>query len=536
MLLIIPLSYAYTDVDMHWANEAITKFCNINIIKGYSDDTFKPDGYITRAEFITIINRILNNSEETNKFIPDIDSKKWYYKEVRKSVASGLLQGNEDGYMRPDSYITREEAVVILARAFGGVTSEESISNYDDKNQISSWSYAAFSEFISKGYIKGYDNNTIRPKAKITRAEVVTIINRMFAEIIISGNYNNNIKGSLVVTGENIDISNLFVEGNLVITEGTKGIINMTGLIVEGNIVLRAPIDISDKNINVGGSVIRLYNQKPETINYYSNDDYGIKFVLPDNAKIYEINDMTGKIDYSITDLITVKIVKKDELHYKTINKVIEEQLAKYSKPFEVGEIIKKGVSYYVTLSDNENTNILMIKRNDILYYIFFYNLSNKNIIDNTINSTKLTAGPAVHEHKELIYKNSGLNLKFTYLDFIGVDDSYNTNVVYEGNAYFKLFIQVNSVIDMNKYTIEEIKAMLQMLVEEDGDIVSSTTRNINGYDAIEFVVKNGTKTIKTVYIIASGRLYSFILTGQTEKFNSIGNEIFESVLKSIEL
>jgi hypothetical protein len=358
----------------------------------------------------------------------------------------------------------------------------------------------------------------------------------MFAEIIISGNYNNNIKGSLVVTGENIDISNLFVEGNLVITEGTKSNINMTGLIVKGNIVLRTPIDISDKNINIGGSVIRLYNQETETINYYSNEDYGIKFVLPDNAAIYEINDMTGKIDYSLPDLMTVKIVKKDELHFKTMDAVIEEQLAKYSKPFEVGEIIKKGVSYFVTLTDNQNTNILMIKRNDILYYIFFYNLSNENIIDNTINSTELTAGPAVHEHKEIIYKNSDLNLKFTYLDFIGVDDSYNTKVVFDGNTYFKLFIQVNSVIDMDKYTIEEIKAMLQMLALKDGDLISSTTRNINGYDAIEFVVKNGTKTIKTIYIVAAGRLYSFILTGQTDKINSIGNELFENVIKSVEL
>jgi hypothetical protein len=537
ILILVPSAFAFDDVECHWAKDAIVKFTNINIIKGYNDNTFRPNDNITRAEFITLVNRILNNSEQSDKFIPDIQSKNWYYEEIKKSVASGLLKGDQNGNMNPESYITREEAVVILARAFGGIGADVAIDEFIDKNEISSWSAAAFSDFISKEYIKGYEDNTIKPRANITRAEVITIIDRMFAEIIISGNYNNNIKGSLVVTGQNVDISNLFVQGNLVITEGTKGDINLSGLRVEGDIVLRTPIDILDKNINIGGSVIRLYESaKPETVNYYTNNDYGIKFALPDNAKIIEINDMTGKVDYSVTDLITVKIVKKDDLHYKSINQVVQEQLAKYKKPFEVGETIKKGVSYLVTLTDNENTNILLVKRNDILYYIFFYNLSNNNIIDNTINSLELSEGPAVNEHKELIYKNTDLNLKFTYLDYIGVDDSYNSNVVYEGNSYFKLFIQVNSVVDMNKYSVEEIKGMLQLLAEEEGDLVSSNIRKVNNYDSIEFVVKDGYKTNITLYIIVSGRLYSFIFTGSTDIINSIGNELFEDVIKSIEI
>jgi hypothetical protein len=537
ILILVPSAFAFDDVECHWAKDAIVKFTNINIIKGYNDNTFRPNDNITRAEFITLVNRILNNSEQSDKFIPDIQSKNWYYEEIKKSVASGLLKGDQNGNMNPESYITREEAVVILARAFGGIGADIAIDEFIDKNEVSSWSAAAFSDFISKEYIKGYGDNTIKPRANITRAEVITIIDRMFAEIIISGNYNNNIKGSLVVTGQNVDISNLFVQGNLVITEGTKGDINLSGLRVEGDIVLRTPIDILDKNINIGGSVIRLYESaKPETVNYYTNNDYGIKFALPDNAKIIEINDMTGKVDYSVTDLITVKIVKKDDLHYKSINQVVQEQLAKYKKPFEVGETIKKGVSYLVTLTDNENTNILLVKRNDILYYIFFYNLSNNNIIDNTINSFELSEGPAVNEHKELIYKNTDLNLKFTYLDYIGVDDSYNSNVVYEGNSYFKLFIQVNSVVDMNKYSVEEIKGMLQLLAEEEGDLVSSNIRKVNNYDSIEFVVKDGYKTNITLYIIVSGRLYSFIFTGSTDIINSIGNELFEDVIKSIEI
>jgi hypothetical protein len=537
ILILVPSAFAFDDIECHWAKDAIVKFTNINIIKGYNDNTFRPNDNITRAEFITLVNRILNNSEQSDKFIPDIQSKNWYYEEIKKSVASGLLKGDQNGNMNPESYITREEAVVILARAFGGIGADVAIDEFIDKNEVSSWSAAAFSDFISKEYIKGYEDNTIKPRANITRAEVITIIDRMFAEIIISGNYNNNIKGSLVVTGQNVDISNLFVQGNLVITEGTKGDINLSGLRVEGDIVLRTPIDILDKNINIGGSVIRLYESaKPETVNYYTNNDYGIKFALPDNAKIIEINDMTGKVDYSVTDLITVKIVKKDDLHYKSINQVVQEQLAKYKKPFEVGETIKKGVSYLVTLTDNENTNILLVKRNDILYYIFFYNLSNNNIIDNTINSLELSEGPAVNEHKELIYKNTDLNLKFTYLDYIGVDDSYNSNVVYEGNSYFKLFIQVNSVVDMNKYSVEEIKGMLQLLAEEEGDLVSSNIRKVNNYDSIEFVVKDGYKTNITLYIIVSGRLYSFIFTGSTDIINSIGNELFEDVIKSIEI
>ena len=161
---------AYTDIDGHWAQKEITNLSLNGIVSGYDDNSFKPDKNMTRAELTTVINRLLGNSIENTKYVPDINAKDWFYSEIRKGIESGVIKGDANGYVRPNDLVTREEAIVMIQRAIVPITSNAIMNNYSDFNEISEWSKRAITTFISENYIKGYEDNTIKPKNYITRA------------------------------------------------------------------------------------------------------------------------------------------------------------------------------------------------------------------------------------------------------------------------------------------------------------------------------------------------------------------------------
>lgn len=538
MIMLIPAVNAYVDIDEHWAKETIESLSRINIVKGYIDNTFKPDNYMTRAEFVTVINRLIGASGESDKYIPDNNSKSWYYTEIRKAVQAGLIEGDNNGNVYPNREITREEAATILSRAFYINSSIGNIYSKENEDTPSEWAKESFGTFVKYGYIKGYEDGKYKPKSNITRAEVLVIINRIFSEVILSGEYTSNINGNALVTGENITLSNIYIGGNLIITEKTSGKVSFNNVDIKGNLILRIKTDLNTKDIVIGGNIINLYeNISLSGTKYYEDERYGITFSVPENVTIMKYEDKTNKrkIDYDTEDLIIVKIDKDDSYHFLNFE-AAKKKFLNYDNIYVTVEKGKKGIIEYGWYKDSTNLHILLIKRFDVIYTIFFYNATNETIIDNAINTMKFTEGEYIHEHKEITYKNANLKLKFKYLDYIGVDDSYNTGIVFEGNTYFKLFIQINNITDLENYSTSEIKLMLSTFANADGKVISSKNIKVQQYDAIEFIIKNNDKLSKSLYVIVGNNLYNFIFTGEEEKVNSIGFELFDNVVKSLEI
>ena len=535
-LMLSSATLAYTDVSGHWAEKNIESLSRINIIKGYSDDTFRPDDYITRAELITIVNRLLKNSEQSYKYIPDVASTDWYAEEVRKGIYSGIIKGNQEGMIRPNDYITREEAVLILGRAFVENMPVYNTFSYEDIDEISDWAHPKYYTFIKLGYISGYNDNTVRPKANITRAEIVKIINNIFSEIVFLGEYTEEVHGNLLVSGDEIKLTNVIVDGDLVVTEGTEGKLVLNNVAIAGNLILRAPVEYDNKKVSIKGKVINLYNSIDDgNANIYRNDKYGIEFAIPENAKVIEITESTKKVDYNQKNLITLRVNKVDELHFVSF----KTGLAKEKKRFELiyNEIKtgKIGLAEYAVCADTKKDSYFVyIKRNDVEYALYFYNIDDYNVIDNLVNSIKLYEGEFIHEHSMKVYKNPGLYLKFSYLDYVGVDDSYNTGNVFDGESYFKLFIQVNNVTDMSDYSLEELKILLKTL-EGNAEIIDTKAKTVYQYDAIEFTTTEDDKMTKSLYVIIETKLYHFIFVGDADKMESIGTEIYNDIVNTIE-
>ncbi len=529
---------AYTDTNGHWAEKSIDNLSKIEVVNGYDDDTFRPDEYITRAELVTTINRLLKNEVQSAKYVPDNNSKDWYYAEIKKAIASGILQGDTDGSVRPNDYVTREEAIVLLYRAFSRDTSENlKLNAYTDFKEVSNWAYSAVSIFAKEKYINGYSDATIRPREKITRAEVMTILDRIFAEIMVKGSYEGNVYGNLLINGSEVEVENSVIDGNLIIAEGTYGEMKLKNIIVNGNLIMRTPYELPTKNFRVNGDIIKAYDEDASSsAQIYSNEEYGISFSIPEKAVVVE-KMKDEKINYKRKNLVVVNVEQDDAIHFKSFETVEKEETERYDNVYKKVLENNLGTAKYGYYYDEKsNIRLIVIKRHDVVYTIYLYNVSNENVADNLLNSIELTSGEKIHEHTMLTYKNKKLVLEFNYLDYIGVDDSYNTGIVYEGNPYFMLFIQVTSITDMDEYSIEELKVLFDSLAKSEGEVIESKIKNVYQYSAIDYMIKDEEKLTRTLYVVVNNRLYKFIFTGDYEKMMSIGNELFDDVISSIEM
>ena len=157
----------FSDVTMSdWYNNAISTAANAGIVTGYEDGTFKPDEYISRAEFATIAARFSTLGYAGEDKFTDI-SKHWARDMINKAAETGWINGYDDGTFRPDMYITRAEAMTLINRMLYRLAENSSIREdgmivFDDNKDKSMWYYANVQEAtnsheynrIAKGYVE----------------------------------------------------------------------------------------------------------------------------------------------------------------------------------------------------------------------------------------------------------------------------------------------------------------------------------------------------------------------------------------------
>ena len=150
-------------------------------IVGYPDGTVGPNNAITRAEVATIFFRMLTDDARehyysiTNSFT-DVDSSDWFNVAVSTLSKAGVLTGYEDGSFQPNRSITRAELVTI-AMSFFDFVEENSEELFTDV--AGHWADASINFAAQLGIVTGYGDGTFAPDKTITRAETITIINRV---------------------------------------------------------------------------------------------------------------------------------------------------------------------------------------------------------------------------------------------------------------------------------------------------------------------------------------------------------------------
>ena len=159
---------------------------HVTYVIGYPDGEVKPGKNITRAEVATIFFRLLTDEaraqywSKTNSF-SDVAYDKWYNNAISTMAKAGIVEGYPDGTFRPNEPITRAEFAAIASRfSKASLTVRSSFSDVEP----SYWAYDEISLAEQLGWVNGYPDGTFRPKQDITRAETMTLVNRMLERAV----------------------------------------------------------------------------------------------------------------------------------------------------------------------------------------------------------------------------------------------------------------------------------------------------------------------------------------------------------------
>ncbi|MBO4831875.1 MAG: S-layer homology domain-containing protein [Oscillospiraceae bacterium] len=149
---------------------------------GYPDGTVRPAGNITRAEVATIFFRLLTDESRkelwcTENDFSDVSSDQWFNNAVSTLANAGILSGYPDGTFKPGNNITRAELATIVARFLQDRISAGVEVNLSDIS--GHWAEGFIIQVAENGIITGYPDGTFKPDQAITRAETVTMVNRL---------------------------------------------------------------------------------------------------------------------------------------------------------------------------------------------------------------------------------------------------------------------------------------------------------------------------------------------------------------------
>ncbi|MDO5037788.1 MAG: S-layer homology domain-containing protein [Tissierellia bacterium] len=146
---------------------------------GYKDQTFRPKNPMTREEVALMFSRLLEDRPQKGQVYPynfsDVARNRWSITALSYMSQKKIIEGYPDGTFRPENRITRAEFAAMATR-FADL--KEGDKSFRDVGR-GHWAYAYIQKAAQAGWIKGYPDGTFKPDQAISRAEVVTLVNRM---------------------------------------------------------------------------------------------------------------------------------------------------------------------------------------------------------------------------------------------------------------------------------------------------------------------------------------------------------------------
>lgn len=266
-----------------WSGEAqaasymqpyLDKMVNWGFMRGDIQGNLRPDNNITRAEFVTIINRAFGYKKIGTTPFKDVKESDWYSDDVAIAYNVGYINGTSKSTFSPTKEITREEAAVILARNLMMQASVGESTSFTDSRELSSWSRGLVDTAASYKLISGYPDGSFRPHNPITRGETaIMVVNAVGTPVSKAEEYQlGSVYGNVLITASGATLKNTTIAGNLYVTAGVDlGNVLLENVTVLGEIVLSGGgvSEGGDDSLvlrNVNGSKIIVDNLKNQQV------------------------------------------------------------------------------------------------------------------------------------------------------------------------------------------------------------------------------------------------------------------------------
>ena len=274
-----------------WYAEAVSAAVDNGLLYGKSATVIDPNGDMTRAEMAAIINRSFGcyKAADISQY-KDVSKSKWYYKDVALAVQMGTYNGRSSSSMAPDAPITRQEAMTVVARALEldyDAYAKTDLSAFSDRSEISNWALPYVRAMIGADYIHGR-GKILAPLDNITRSEFAQIFYNIIGTYIVSkGTYDKDIKGSVLIRTDDVELKDLTVDGDLIIGCGAA----------DGKIVLDN-VTITGRLLVWGGGTKAVYcnngTNTPEVI--AARVDDAVKIVFDRDSTLAVIDTIKTRI------------------------------------------------------------------------------------------------------------------------------------------------------------------------------------------------------------------------------------------------
>ena len=241
---------SFTDIEGHWAQQTIQRLADDGIISGMGDGTFAPNAGITRAQYFTMVNNAFGFTEEAEIGFSDVNADDWFASQIRRAVAAGYLTGYEDNTAKPNANITRAEVSVVLKSLLNLPESPGASDRFGDANTIPAWARASVDAVVGAGLLRGDTEGNFRAVDNITRAESAIVINN-----------SNTYRSENIGTGQEnqesqvkeVRISSDY--GNPAITEVIEGNVTVVNGVTVRNVVIKGDLIVDEA---VGNGTVNL--------------------------------------------------------------------------------------------------------------------------------------------------------------------------------------------------------------------------------------------------------------------------------------
>ena len=178
----------FSDIENHWAKQDILSLAQRGVVNGVDNEHFMPDGSVTRAEFVKMLTAALCiDAVEYNDCFSDVSSDDWFAGYAAAAAAEGIVSGDDETNFMPQSLVTREQAAIMLVRAYKRyytVVTSGDIDKFSDVDMVSEWAYDELRAAVGVGLISGKSETELAPQSETTRAEAAVMINRLVNSIV----------------------------------------------------------------------------------------------------------------------------------------------------------------------------------------------------------------------------------------------------------------------------------------------------------------------------------------------------------------
>ncbi|SDD51633.1 S-layer homology domain-containing protein [Paenibacillus sp. CF095] len=195
--IVMNFKKSFTDIKNHWSFKLLDFMSKKQVISGYPDDSFRPDRYVTRAEFTSMLIKAISEHLDTvnvgEEPFSDVNTNDWYYAVVDEGWKAALITGITSDSFGPNQNITREQMAAIAVRALNqlktlpDMTSTQAnsiLGKYNDSKVVSSWAKVDLATAIDQKIIDGIGNNKLASKDLATRAQAAVIVYKVLNESI----------------------------------------------------------------------------------------------------------------------------------------------------------------------------------------------------------------------------------------------------------------------------------------------------------------------------------------------------------------